>query len=364
MPTDNDSSLAAAGQLPSRTLIGEGQVSNDITAREEVSAMAAGMDWLQMTILADAAPLSLVPDFLSAGELFGGEGEAAPPGWVRQLQYDRCAALAPGGYVMWSVARPSQGVHFRLNGGELSALREAHDLADEMLLDWVHERVRTAVAVNVTRCDLFVDWLGSGCPVEPLARAVQDGAAVSRAFLDTRYSQGQWGPAWTVYVGRRKSGKYVRVYDKGRELAERSGRFDGERTRLEIEFRGDYAKALFAERLSPVAVAKLVLNTAAAMVGFPVEWWEREVVAGNVGRLVVVPADGERDTLAWLEKVALPAIVRAAPQFDSMALLLPLCEAVFRASEGNLKARRLLSDGLPRSWLLRAAGEKVVTRRR
>jgi hypothetical protein len=359
MPVVNPITLVDDGQVPSRTLKGEGRVSESVTVGEELEGVAYGLHWLQVTAHpVSESPLAILPEFLTPGEFLGGEGQGPAPGWVRQLNYDRCCVLVPGGYVMWSSSRSEQGVHVRLNGSEIDVLRVFHGNLDELLFDWV-QGLRRRMRVNVSRADVFADFYGAGCPVEPLGRAVIDGEARSRALLNQHMSESEWGRAWSVYVGKRKSGKLMRVYDKGREVATRTGVFPGEWTRLEIEFHGDYASALFSDELAWVSLSRLLLNTAAHMVAFPVEWWRRAVVEGNERRLVSVRIEGERDGLLWLSRTCLPAVVRSAGRLDSFELLEPLVEALKRAAEGNRKARRLLSTGLLRAWLLRIANGEL-----
>lgn len=346
----NDSRLSDDGQLTSRTLIGEGRYNEGITVGEDEPSVAAGVDWLQVTMHADCEPCKALPDFLAVSELQGAPGEDECPGWVRQLNYNRCARLLPGGFLMWHSENRSQGFHLRLNGSEIALLRSQNSFLDEMLIDWLRA-ARSRWRVNVSRLDLFVDLIGGECPVKPLGLAVIDGSARSRARFEHRASATAFGEAWTVYCGLRKSGKRLRIYDKAREVAVKTGRFEGERTRIEIEFRGDYANVLLDDDLSTVGIVTLVLNTAANMAQFPVGWWEQLVLMGNARRLVRVVHDGDKDTMAWLKRTAIPALRNAAAKIDDFETLESVVACVVGAYKASPKARRLLSSGYLRRVL-------------
>lgn len=332
-------------ELPPRTLIGGG------TGRVDTGVLAScGVDWLQVTVH-DVEPLQLLPEWLK-------EAEKQPeevPGWVRKLQYTHCLALSPGGFLMWCPAKPKHGVHLRLNGSEVERLRLVEPWIDVQLLDWLRG-VRLTRRVNLTRCDLFTDLYGAGYAVGPLGREVVEKRVITRALPEVKMNVGAWGEEWTVYIGKRGSGKMLRVYDKAREVASKVGVLGEERTRIEVEFRGDYANALLGDELSHVGIARLVLNTAAAMVTFAEPWWGEVVASGNDVRLVAVEADGERDALEWLRKMALRSVVKHAGRFDSMDLLEPLVEALLLATRANPAARRLCASGLLHTWLLEVAG--------
>ena len=338
---DNSSSGGGgqAGAVDPLSLIG-GYTSS-------VDVVSSGVDWLQVTFKPGAGALGeFLPSWLSIGFQYGQSDAHPVPGWVKRLQYAQCWALEPAGYLMANASRPEQGYHLRLSGSELSLLRSDVPGFDDAVVDWLAPLVGPDRA-RVSRMDLYCDVDGVVAPLGPISEAVRGERHKARGAARVVQSVTKRGIAETVYIGAAGGLRTMRVYDKAREIFQASGEWVGERTRVEVVLRGDYAAAALAE-LEVFAFHKVVLNLAADMADFPVGWWRDCVMSGNERGLVRVPRGragelSDSDYEKWLigllngvDKRAVEGRVRSA------AVLTALVQVLEHACAGSGAARRVV----------------------
>jgi len=328
-----------AGAVCPHSLIG-GYTSGD-------DVVSSGIDWLQVTFKPGAGALGdFLPSWLSIGFQYGQSESHPVPGWVKRLQYAQCWSLEPAGYLMANASRPEQGYHLRLSGSELSLLRSGLPDVDEWIVDWLGPLVAAGSAV-ISRVDLFCDLCGDIAPLGPISDAVRGETYKARGAARVVQSVTKRGVAETVYIGAAGGLRTLRVYDKAREVFQASGVWSGERTRVEVVLRRDYAAAALAE-LAVFAPHKVALNVAADMASFPVPWWLECVQAGNERGLVRVPRgrDGalaDDDYAQWLIRMLAGVDKRAVEgRVRSAAVLTALVQVLDHACAGSAAAERVV----------------------
>ena len=287
-----------------------------------------------------------LPSWLSIGFQYGQSDNHPVPGWVKRLQYAQCWALEPAGYLMANAHRPEQGYHLRFSGSELATMRRDMPGLDDALVEWLGPFVASDRA-RISRIDLFCDLNGENAPLGPISEAVRGNQHKARGAARVVQSVTKRGIAETVYIGATGGLRTLRLYDKAREVFQATGEWLGERTRVEVVLRGSYAAAVLSE-LDVFAFHKVVLNVAADMVAFPVDWWRDYVQSGNERGLVRVPRGrggelSDTDYERWLIRLLTGVDKRAVEgRVRSAAVLTALVQVLDHACAGSAAAERVV----------------------
>jgi phage replication initiation protein len=192
----------------------------------------AVIDWFSFTF--DAAFVDDSPGVQFVGWLQGfmnspicGESGNGLHGFQHSVTFStiRLGEELPVAVVAWGGQNQRNKVYVSINGSGCS-----------LICDWrkVKRMVETFEA-TITRVDVAVDALNGEFKVED-AVAWYDDAGFNAGGRKPLYSvDGDWltptGAGRTLYVGRRKNGKYCRIYEKGKQLGNR----DSSWTRFEVE---------------------------------------------------------------------------------------------------------------------------------
>jgi phage replication initiation protein len=183
------------------------------------------VDWLAFTLRPDdGQDLSWLFGVLS--ETFGmsvGDWQPERKSWNG---YEFRVVLGPFGLVGFGGAHQRGTVHVSLNGTACSKVR-----------DWGAVRAwGEGHGAVITRVDCAHDDVtGEVLNIEQALRWDDDGAynANGRPPSVTLIDDRGRGSGKTLNVGRRQNGKFLRIYEKGRQLGEPSSRW----VRAEVEFR-------------------------------------------------------------------------------------------------------------------------------
>ncbi len=137
----------------------------------------------------------------------------------------RLGELLPVAVVAWGGANQRNKVYVSINGSGCS-----------LIGDWrkVKRMVETFEA-NITRVDVAVDALHGEFTVDDAATWYEQSGFNAGGRKPLYSVDGDWlsptGAGRTFYVGRRKNGKYCRIYEKGKQL----GNCESSWTRFEVE---------------------------------------------------------------------------------------------------------------------------------
>lgn len=185
------------------------------------------LDWLSFTVKG-------IEDVAACNALsFGQAYEAWTP--IQAVHGYALAKQHPFGHmVMSNYKRPDMGVHVMMNGGALSKLTELqYDTLN--LLSWA-----MGEGARITRLDLAIDV--HDVPVEikhlPALKQVkgQEGSALKWNLIT-----GSDGGV-TLYIGSRKSEKFMRVYNKAVQMDIPGANW----TRFELEVKRDTCRTIAA----------------------------------------------------------------------------------------------------------------------
>jgi len=148
-------------------------------------------------------------------------------GFKHSITYStiRLGELMPVAIVAWGGANQRNKVYVSINGSGCS-----------LIGDWrkVKRMVETFEA-DITRSDVAVDALHGEFTVENAAKWYDESGFNAGGRKPLYSVDGDWlsptGAGRTFYVGRRKNGKYCRIYEKGKQLGNRESKW----TRFEVE---------------------------------------------------------------------------------------------------------------------------------
>lgn len=142
-----------------------------------------------------------------------------------QFQTVRLGELLPVAVVAWGGKNQKNKIYVSINGSGCSLIN-----------DWRKvKRFVESVGATITRVDVAVDALHGEFNLDT-AQEWYDNKGFNAGGRRPLYSvAGDWltptGAGRTFYVGRRKNGKYCRIYEKGKQLGNR----DSTWTRFEVE---------------------------------------------------------------------------------------------------------------------------------
>lgn len=139
-----------------------------------------------------------------------------------------------GHIIMTNPGRPEMGTHLIMGGGSLSRLIDG-GINPLTMVKWCIDE-----GAKISRLDLAIDLYETPCNIlalPTLARVKNDpGSALKWSLV-----QSSDGGA-TVYIGSRKSDKFMRIYDKAVQM----GLPDSPWTRFELELKRDTAREIAA----------------------------------------------------------------------------------------------------------------------
>ncbi|MFT3906385.1 MAG: replication initiation factor domain-containing protein [Steroidobacteraceae bacterium] len=203
-------------------------IRGETLERDESPVSASALvDWIAFTFK-PTEEQDLAWLFRTLSETFhlpAGDWKPERKGWSG---YDNRVVLGPFGLVGFGGAYQRGTVHISLNGTACKNLKTAKDW--ETVRAWGEQH-----QAAITRLDCAHDDFDGG--VINIARALQwddEGAYTANGRppgVDYRDDRGR-GKGKTLYVGNRKNGKLLRVYEKGRQLGDPTSPW----VRAEVEF--------------------------------------------------------------------------------------------------------------------------------
>lgn len=218
--------------------------------------------------------------------------------------------LETGLRVAWHTEDDRMGVHFAFSGACLRWY-ETKNMTGFNLLQLIKKHKG-----KVTRVDLAIDVENSQLTPKELCKEnlkAYKGKGRTPKFITVLGDKG----AWTVYVGSRQSEKYLRIYDKAKE----QGDYESDRVRIELECKGDIAKAVGYE--APTHDEKWLVAMAQTLIrgqaDFDLETWNAALSSVDVG--IGIPRGRERDTFGWLTKVCAPALAKEIAKHPNARVL-------------------------------------------
>jgi len=228
------------------------------------------------------------------GELFQFTGETIDIG----QGYNRGLRMLAGA-VFWHSDRPEQGIGVQLSGEDLADMRRV-GLDEIELLHFI-----TSIGGHCTTVHACINVHDAGADVADLIAEHAAGQLRTSARNIGVYSsktkvKGKWQTGDTVYVGSAKSERQIRVYNKAAERG-----IDGDWVRLEIVWRGPYAKAAHAA-MERDGVAPVVRTAIGDQLGSSASWYAL-AISGEVAPAFVIPRK-ESARLRWLKSVVAPAL--------------------------------------------------------
>lgn len=192
----------------------------------------AVIDWFSFTFdgfFVDGSPGAIFQDFLQQwmdSPICGDDGNGLH-GFEHSVQFQtvRLGELLPVAVVAWGGKNQKGKIYVSINGSGCSLIN-----------DWRKpKRFVESVGATITRVDVAVDALHGEFTLDT-AQEWYDNKGFNAGGRRPLYSvAGDWltptGAGRTFYVGRRKNGKYCRIYEKGKQLGNR----DSAWTRFEVE---------------------------------------------------------------------------------------------------------------------------------
>lgn len=265
-----------------------GNTLNHLTIPDDPS-VSINLDWLRYTsvynpAISEADNLRIaIPRFaefaLTDKDLSNGRG------------FNRAQQLTIG-VVHWHTMQPDQGVSVELTGRDLGASRQAA-IADESLLGHIaliHGRISTM--------DSAVDVYNHHANPNDILAAKERGElrtnvkSIGRFESTQKRKSGEWKHAETIYIGSPSSERQMKIYNKGAQLG-----LDADWTRIEMRWRGDYARAAHIAMLQ-YGIQETTRAAIISMADYDGKWW-RTAMDGKLAKIEPVPRP-ETKTLEWL----------------------------------------------------------------
>jgi len=215
--------------------------------------------------------------------------------------YKKAIELTCGGTLQFSENTESVKPHALLNltGENLNWLHQRSPVTDEKLISWVHINAK-----NVTRIDFAIDIFGGG-NVPQFLYGLQSGIVKTRGKVENYEAiTGQRGH--TVYVGSKDSDLRMRVYDKGAEME----KFTEIWTRIELQARGDYAKALSVDMNNKGVAIGGTDRVNKFVDGSNLDWWRLAV--DSEGKPSSGYDQNEGGWRRWVMDTVLPSLLSHA----------------------------------------------------
>ena len=208
-------------------------------------------------VLVDWFRVTLPDDGQTWQELAERFGDLMPRQRGLGKHYERSCTFGDGGLIGHCASeeqRERMGLMLELSGSACATLGD--ELGDVMRWAMVRGRCR--------RIDLALDCHDGTITFDKLTACLAGNGLVTRArtyeVVPTRLTENGQCVGWKVTVGKRTSDAYLRIYDKGLQLAELGEPVDGPFVRTELECKGDLAHPIaeaFLERGGIVAAEQL-----------------------------------------------------------------------------------------------------------
>lgn len=261
------------------------------------------IDWLTYTV-SDLSSVRSMQAIFPENEIISAPGE------VKGKNFYNSGMQLIAGRVEWHTEKPEMRVLWTFTGRDLDKWRKL-GFTDARLVSFVSKLPR----VNVTRLDFAIDVFADANPLD-IKEAWDAGKVNTRAkscsIVERRTRKGTRGV--TVYLGSRQSTKLLRVYDKAKQMGEKSPR-----TRIEIEVKKPYANEVL-QAMSDFGILRAGSATIRAYVRTGVEWFD-SIMQGSEYATPATPRKAETDWEKWILSTALPQVVRALhagmPQVES-----------------------------------------------
>lgn len=224
--------------------------------------------------------------------------------------YNICVRYETGAAVMWHDKREEMGVHVILSG---SCLRELA-LAGADVTKCLRELHR--LGGRCSRIDLAIDVKNTMLDLTDLCkpnRLPYKGKGHTPKFTQV----GDQEDGWTIYVGSRSSDKFLRIYDKAKEVGDDSVAW----VRIELECKGKIAHWL-GDTLPSMELQEsyvLASNLIRTIVDFNSGTWQAALSSEKIE--LSIPKKTERDTLNWLVKSCAPALARVIAEKPNLDVL-------------------------------------------
>lgn len=268
--------------------------SKRLLARHGVSGDVGFIDWLNFTVEAssfewDAASCDLSEEklildaSLTLEGIFGfGITGQLPAG---RNFYQRAYALGET-FGFLAIGGQRGTVMVSVSGQGLAA---ALDGWEHRLVRWLEHKAQRP---RLTRVDVAHECYAGEYTVDQAFDDYKAGGAGTDGRMPVCEHRGDWhrpnGSGRTFYIGKRASGKFVRVYEKGKQL----GDVDSEWVRVECEFKS-------VDRILPFDI---LLNAGAYLAGaYPMLQW----ISAKQTRILTVKKSVEatyKSTCVWLKR--------------------------------------------------------------
>lgn len=260
--------------------------------------------------------------------------------------YEHRARIAGGyGWAYWGGDNMRDTVHLEFSG---AALRWFSDVAGASALDVL--QVVCEAGLRVTRVDIAIDDRpgASECPVlrfGAIYEALCSGSVTMRAqTFQPVYSERRPGDAfdpeihgWTLYLGSRRSGQCVRIYNKAAEQ-----HVEGHWVRVELELKGDKARQF----VDGWRLAGFGGRYAAGVIRSFVQFRECNPSDVNKSRWPVA-----RWWLRFLEAASRVVLSRAESTFRSVKRAMDWVESQVLPTLAMIDVAYFRDDGFWRRWL-------------
>jgi DNA relaxase NicK len=259
-----------------------------MTMKPKYTAM---LDWVRFTVPVETPKDEMLPPL----QPFVDTGEVLKP----YPNYDSVRSMVCG-RIDWHSEKPVQRKMVTLTGKDCARYREM-GLTDYFLCSWLFD----VPGIHITRLDLTIDTDDARLRPAALATDWSSDRFKTRARMMSeikgKNSEGKYA-GHTVYVGSRSSEQFLRVYDKAAEQGT-----DGVLTRMELELKGQKA----FEAIAAIANNSTRAAVVAAFRRF-FSWsnagWQ-SIISGNTVKVEALAEPDKDGRRAWVEKVALPAVV-------------------------------------------------------
>jgi hypothetical protein len=260
-------------------------------------AMSASIDWVSAT-LPFRTKVTIIPH-KEKEMIYGWNGYS--DGWK----------LDSGALVYLNPDREEMGLHVRLSGAALNYLKDELHIDPLVLI----ARLRDGGG-KITRLDLAVDVKDGGIDVMEFITLADFGLWEGEPRKHSCFIDGSDGQGKTLYMGRRSSKRYLRIYDKGAQL------MTGEDwVRLEVEYKQDVAQNVARELVaawneadwenidSLESAYQKLPGMIKGVVDFPIST-NYQKICGKKGIKVANEKKGMTNTEKWLFNASAPVLAR------------------------------------------------------
>lgn len=204
------------------------------------------------------------------------------------------------GSISYHTEYPEHKLCIQFTGSDLWNLRKNGVNLNEML-----KYGRQVLNANVTRLDYAVDWHADNSPLD-LFRAWRDGQLRTEARHCTldwgcEKSKGELQDAYTVYFGKNKSKRRLRIYDKAAQL-----NVPGPWVRSELIMRDGFGNQV-ADAMIREGIAEAGNQAIRDFIECDIDWFNQAIRGPSV--YIQTPPPKEHDTDQWFIDI-LPTFIQ------------------------------------------------------